>query len=397
MAAAVLASACLAGPTLRARDRDQLRSSGSALLARAIRRARSSIRSPWRAARDTARIAAVPARRRMSDGRLARRRSRGWTSFATRRSSVSSTSRSSRIAISASREARIREFRAAVGVARAPLVPSRRAQRLARARIRSSLGSFPPTSYRAARFTADLAWELDFWGRFAAAFRRQRGSRRAGSGGARHRAVARERRRDRAISSSSSSIRNAPSPSARSARGRRRSTLRARDTRAGTHLGARRAAVRGAGRGAGGDARAERARAAVTEHNLNVLLGEGPTAIPRRGSLTDAVEALAIPDSIPAALLARRPDVQQAERNVRRGARANRRRRRRALPTISIIGSLGVAGRHAEQRVRRQHARLSAVRRDFISSVRQRAARRTSPPRRALAPTRRRHRTSRRR
>jgi multidrug efflux system outer membrane protein len=72
-----------------------------------------------------------------------------------------------------------------------------------------------------------------------------------------------------------------------------------------------------------------------------VLLGEGPTAIPRRGSLTAAVEALAIPDSIPAGLLARRPDVQQAERNfaaahARIGVADAAR-----LPTISIVGSLG--------------------------------------------------------
>ncbi len=119
-------------------------------------------------------------------------------------------------------------------------------------------------------------------------------------------------------------------------------------------------------------AQSERATA-VTEHNLNVLLGEGPTAIPRRGSLTAAVEALAIPDSIPAGLLARRPDVQQAERNyaaahARIGVADAAR-----LPTISIVGSLGVQAGVPNNVFGDQHARLSAVRRGFISSVRQRA------------------------
>ena len=51
-----------------------------------------------------------------------------------------------------------------VGVSRAPLVPSVSLNG-SESTNQVALGSFPPTSYRAARLTGDLAWELDFWGR----------------------------------------------------------------------------------------------------------------------------------------------------------------------------------------------------------------------------------------
>jgi outer membrane protein, multidrug efflux system len=63
--------------------------------------------------------------------------------------------------------------------------------------------------------------------------------------------------------------------------------------------------------------------------------------VPRGTSLSAAVSALAVPDSIPAALLARRPDVVEAERSyaasVARVGVADAAR----LPTVNIVGSLG--------------------------------------------------------
>ena len=50
------------------------------------------------------------------------------------------------------------------------------------------------------------------------------------------------------------------------------------------------------------------------EHALNVLLGEGPVAIPRGGSLAAAAHRVTVPDSVPSTLIARRPDVEAAER-----------------------------------------------------------------------------------
>jgi multidrug efflux system outer membrane protein len=87
-------------------------------------------------------------------------------------------------------------------------------------------------------------------------------------------------------------------------------------------------------------AQTERLRA-QEEHQLNLLLGETPTTVSRGGSLLQAVSALEVPDSLPATLLTRRPDVLAAERayaaaTARIGvAQASR------LPTISITGSYG--------------------------------------------------------
>ena len=60
--------------------------------------------------------------------------------------------------------ARIREFRADVGVARAPLFPEVSANGSA-SKNQVAIGSFPPASYDAYRLTGDVAWELDFWGK----------------------------------------------------------------------------------------------------------------------------------------------------------------------------------------------------------------------------------------
>ena len=148
-----------------------------------------------------------------------------------------------------------------------------------------ALGAFPPTSYRATRFTGDLAWELDFWGRIRRGI--QAASADLGAQEAAERAVgavARERRRD-----------GLP-PAARARPGARHrradaelapgdARARARSVHAGAHVGARRAAVRGAGRGAGGDARADRTRARAD--------GARPQRAARRGAVADPARRLA--------------------------------------------------------------------------------------------------------
>jgi multidrug efflux system outer membrane protein len=78
-----------------------------------------------------------------------------------------------------------------------------------------------------------------------------------------------------------------------------------------------------------------------TEHNLNVLLGEAPTTIARSGSLAAAARTLVVPDSLPASLLARRPDVQQAERAYAAATARIGVVEASTLPTISITGSYG--------------------------------------------------------
>lgn len=236
--------------------------------------------------------------------------------------------------------ARIDEYRANLGIARAPLVPSLTLNG-SESTNQVALGAFPPVGYRAARFTGDVAWELDFWGRL------RRGVEAAhadlGAEQAAERATTLslvsdvassylqllELDQERAIAERTLSSRKVTLDIARQryAQGLT-SELDVRQFEA--QVAAPAVTL----------AQTERARA-QTEHNLNVLLGEGPAAIPRGTSLGEAASALAIPDSIPAALLSRRPDVVQAERSyaasVARIGVADAAR----WPTVSIVGSLG--------------------------------------------------------
>ena len=89
-------------------------------------------------------------------------------------------------------------------------------------------------------------------------------------------------------------------------------------------------------------ARVERFRA-QTAHQLDVLLGRTPTDIPRdtTNALTSAVAALDVPDSLPGALISRRPDVQQAERALAAATARIGVAQAARLPTISVFGSYG--------------------------------------------------------
>ena len=236
---------------------------------------------------------------------------------------------------------RIREFRAEVGIARAPLFPSLTVNGSVSTN-QVAIGSFSPTSYDAFRVTGDVAWELDFWGRT-----------RRGLEAAAGRPLARRRRasarwclslvsdvatgylqlleldQERAIAERTLASRQATLDLARQRfKQGLTSELDVRQFEAQVAVPAATLA------------QTERLRA-EQEHQLSLLLGEAPTTVPRGGSLTEAVNALSVPDSLPATLLARRPDVQQAERafaaaTARIGvAEASR------LPTISISGSYG--------------------------------------------------------
>jgi outer membrane protein, multidrug efflux system len=237
-------------------------------------------------------------------------------------------------------DARIREFRAALGVARSPLAPSV-ALNGSESSNQVVIGTFPPTAYRAARLTADLSWELDFWGRLRRGV--QAASADLGAQEAAEQATVLSIVSDVASSYLQLLELDQERSIAERTLSSRQATLdvaRARYSEGLTsELDVRQFEAQVAAP-AVTLAQSERATA-VTEHNLNVLLGEGPTTIPRHGNLAAAVQALAIPDSIPAGLLARRPDLQQAERNY---AAANARigvADAARLPTVSIVGSLG--------------------------------------------------------
>ena len=124
-----------------------------------------------------------------------------------------------------------------------------------------------------------------------------------------------------------------------------------------------------------------------------MLLGEGPAAIPRGASLIDAVAALAVPDSIPASLLTRRPDIVQAERtyaaSVARIGVADAAR----WPTFNIVGSYGSQAGVPDNLFGSQTNVYQALDRTLIPIVRQREGSRAPRRRRARGRSRRGHRT----
>lgn len=82
-------------------------------------------------------------------------------------------------------------------------------------------------------------------------------------------------------------------------------------------------------------------QAAEAEHALSLLVGQAPRAIDTTGVLDQTVAAVAVPDSVPASLLTRRPDVAAAERalaaaDARIGVAVASR-----LPRIVISGEYG--------------------------------------------------------
>lgn len=236
--------------------------------------------------------------------------------------------------------ARIREYRAAAGVARAPLFPSV-ALNGGYSTNKIVLGAFPPVSYKAWRATADVAWELDFWGKT------RRGIQAAGADLGAQRAAMQaavlslvsdvatgylellELDQERSTAERTLASRRATLDLAqrRYAQGLI-SELDVRQFEAQVAVPAVRLA------------QVERLRA-VQEHALSVLIGQGPTAIARGTSLARAARAVLAPDSLPSTLLERRPDVLEAERGYAAATARIGVADAARLPTVTITGSSG--------------------------------------------------------
>jgi len=236
-------------------------------------------------------------------------------------------------------QARIREFRAAAGVARSGLFPSAAINgSVARDRVAFGTLTIPP--YTAWRATADVAWELDFfgWGPRIKAANADLASQEASE-----RAAALVLVSDVATGYLQLLELDQEHATAEETLASRQATLdlaRERyDRGVISELDVRQFEAQVAGP-AVRLAQVEYARA-LQEHALNVLLGEGPAPIPRGTSLARAARAVTVPDSVPVSLIERRPDVQAAERRyvaaaARVGVAVSAR-----LPAFSLIGSYG--------------------------------------------------------
>lgn len=235
---------------------------------------------------------------------------------------------------------RIAEYRAGVGVARAPLFPNLSLNGSA-SKNRVAFGSVGTLTYPAYRTTADLSWELDFWGQT------RRGVQAAQAELEAQRAAERavvlslvadvateylqllELDQEHEVAQQTLASRQATLELARQRFGRGLiSELDIRQFEAQVAVPAARLA------------QVEQLRS-ERQHALDVLLGQGQIEIPRTGSLATVARAVVVPDSIPSTLLARRPDVAVAERQYAAATARIGEADAARLPAFSIVGLYG--------------------------------------------------------
>ncbi|MEO9018964.1 MAG: efflux transporter outer membrane subunit [Gemmatimonadaceae bacterium] len=237
-------------------------------------------------------------------------------------------------------EARIREYRALHGAAAGPLLPSITANTSA-SRNRVALGGSSPISYSAVRATGDVAWELDFWGRI----RRADQAANFDLLGREEDARATELTLVSDVATEYLQLRQLDESMriAEATRSASQAVLELARRRFGqgqiSELDVRQFEAQVA------DPAARLAQFALQrrqqENALSLLLGMPPGEIPRGVALQDVVQAVTVPDSLPGELIARRPDVLRAQRDMQAAlarigvAVANR------LPTITVAGEYG--------------------------------------------------------
>ncbi len=237
-------------------------------------------------------------------------------------------------------QARIREYRALHGAAIGPLFPEVTANGTA-SKNKIVLAGSPPIKYQAFRATGDVSWELDFWGRL-----------RRGAEAANFDLLGREED-ERAtaltlvsdVATSYLQLRQLDESIrvAEATRAAGQAVLELARRRFGegqiSELDVRQFEAQVA------DPAARLAQFALQrrqqENALSLLMGQPPGDIPRGRPLEEVIQSVTVPDSLPGALIARRPDVLRAERDMQAAlarigvAVANR------LPNIIISAEYG--------------------------------------------------------
>lgn len=237
-------------------------------------------------------------------------------------------------------QARIREYRALHGAAVGPLFPSVTANG-ARSKNKIALAGSSPIKYDAVRATGDVSWEVDFWGRL------RRGAEAASFDlmGREEDARATELTLVSDVATEYLQLRELDESiriaEATRAAGQAVLELARQRFEHGqiSELDVRQFEAQVA------DPAARLAQFALQrrqqENALSLLLGQAPGDIPRGLPLQQVVQSVLVPDSLPGALIARRPDVLRAQRDMQAAlarigvAVANR------LPTITVAGEYG--------------------------------------------------------
>lgn len=237
-------------------------------------------------------------------------------------------------------QARIREYHSLHGAALGPFFPQITANGSA-SRNKIALAGGAPIKYDAISATGNVAWELDFWGRI------RRGAEAANFDllGREEDARATELTLVSDVATEYLQLRELDESMriAEATRAAGQAVLELARRRFGqgqiSELDVRQFEAQVA------DPAARLAQFALQrrqqENALSLLLGQPPGSIPRGGPLQDVLQAVTVPDSLPGALIARRPDVMRAQRDMQASlarigvAVANR------LPTITVGGDYG--------------------------------------------------------
>lgn len=236
-------------------------------------------------------------------------------------------------------QARVRQYRALRGVSRSGLFP----QLTANGSASTNQTPFGPNvfQYDAVRITGDLSWELDFWGKLR---------RQAQAGNFDYLATQEDARATVITLVSDVATAYLQLRELDAELGIAEQTL---DSRQATLALARKRYAQGliseldvrqfeADLADPAARVADFARQRVEQENaLAVLLGREPGNVPRGGSLQDAVAAVAVPDSLPGTLIARRPDVLAAQRRLQAAAARVGAAIGDQLPSIKIGGTYG--------------------------------------------------------
>lgn len=239
-----------------------------------------------------------------------------------------------------SAQARITEYRALRGVAGSRLFPQVTAN-VTNSANKTAFGAAPPVKFDAVRGTADLAWELDFWGR----------TRRTAEAASFDLAGREDDVRATTITLVSDvataylQLREADAivTIAEQTLASRANTLQLARRRFEQGLISELDVRQFEANVADPAARVADFARQRTEYEdaLAVLLGSALRAIPRGTALSDAVKAVTVPDTLSGALLARRPDVLRAQHDYQAALARIGVTEAARLPTITLGGSYG--------------------------------------------------------
>jgi len=246
--------------------------------------------------------------------------------------------------------ATINEFRAQYGVAKGDFFPqiTLNAQGGRTKTVITALGALGSFSFNQLTATADLSWELDFWGRI-----------RRSTEAARNDLLA-ERENQRAViltlvgdvATGYLQLRQldlALEISRRTLAANRETFRLARrrfDQGLISELDVRQFESEVASPAA--SVALLEGQITQTENQLSLLVGSNPRSIPRGRPLTEVLGELTVPSVIPSALLDRRPDVRQAEAQLHAATARIGAAKGELLPKFMVIGDYGTYASNAD-------------------------------------------------